>query len=993
MATPAAPTQESHAEASTLTIGIVGMTCASCALRIEKGLGRLEGVKDVRVNFGTEKATVSFLPGTVDPGRIVEKVEDVGYRAITSTVRLRALHAVPADQMAAVVEQLERMPGVTRARADVSAQEWVIAYLPQTVMPADIRRHLRDQGYAAEDVSEQRDAAAEARAREIRGWLARFVVGAVFSLPLAVWLLLGRAGPAALANDWLQLGLATVVQAYVGGFYYRDSYHNLKNRNANMSVLVALGTSAAYGLSVGLVLAGAPHMLYFDDSAIVLTLVSLGKLIEARAKGATSNAMKQLIGLKPRDAHVVVDGVERDLPVDDVEAGALVVVRPGEQIPVDGVVTSGTSRVDESMLTGEPLPVPKAAGDLVVGATVNQTGMLRVKATKVGRDTALSQIVAAVEAAQAEKAPVEALADRISGIFVPVVMGVALVTFGTWLIATGHLAAAILPAVTVLVVACPCALGLATPTAVTAGVGVGAKRGILIRGGEFLEQAARIDTVVFDKTGTLTKGKPAVASVRALNRARGGEDAVLTLAAAVEAFSEHPLGRAIVEAARDRGHTIPLATDFEAEPGRGVRATVSGRRVLVGSRRALREAGIADGGLDVHPESPASLVYVAVDEALAGVIALADPLKETAQEAVDALMRDGIRVHLLSGDAGPAVQAVAQQLGIPAERVTAEVLPTQKGAVVAQLMAEGRRVAMVGDGINDAPALATAHLGIAIGTGTDVAMAAAGITLMSGDVRGVAAGLRLARRTMGKIRQNLFWAMIYNVILIPVAALGWLLPALSGGAMAVSSILVTGNSALLNGVNPYRGLTRTEERWVAEEESADAAVPATATVVDPVCGMTVPVGDEAGRWTYKGGTYYFCARGCLEEFQDDPERFLRGGRIVMSDATRKTAVDPVCGMTVTIGEEAGQWTHEGQPYYFCAKSCLEEFRADPDRFLSGAKDGAPPTAVDPVCGMTVMRESAAARLDYGGTTYLFCGTGCLQKFVANPDAYVGGHAH
>ncbi len=980
---------------TSVQIGIVGMTCASCALRIEKGLSRLEGVDGVRVNFGTEKATVRFDAKAVDPSRIVAKIQDVGYKAITSTMRLRAVEPWSEAKAAEAQSIIAAMPGIVTVRFEATSDLLVAQYLPDTVGSADVRRALKDHGLTTEDVGQEKDALHEARAHEIRGWLRRFMVGAVVSLPLAIGLVSRIAGHPILMNPWLQWGLATIVQAYVGGFYYVDSFHNLKNRNANMSVLVALGTSAAYVLSAGLTLAGSRHVLYFDDAALVLTLVSLGKYIEARAKGASSSAMKELMGLSPKEAHVVVDGVETSMAVDDIEPGMELVVRPGEKIPIDAVVTGGRSRVDESMLTGEPVPVSKAVGDEVVGATLNQTGMLRIKALKVGRDTALAQIVASVESAQAQKAPVEGLADRIAGIFVPVVLVIAVVTFAVWALVTGNVIHAILPAVTVLVVACPCALGLATPTAVTAGVGVGARRGILIRGGEYLEAAAGINAVVFDKTGTITRGRPSVSEVRAVGGGEGDGSRVLQWAAAVERFSEHPFGQALVEAARDRGLPVPEASDFDATVGRGVSGLVDGHRIQVGNVRALADDGVVSEALEETARAweadGQSVVYVAVDGQVVGAAAISDAIKDTAAEAVRALQHDGLAVYLLTGDNRRVAEAVARRVGIPDGHVRAEVLPEAKGAAVARLQREGRRVGMVGDGINDAPALATADLGIAIGTGTDVAMAAAGITLMSGDVRGVAGGLRLARKTLGKIRQNLFWAFIYNVILIPVAAVGWLAPVFSGAAMAMSSILVTSNSALLNRVNPYAGLTETEARWAATDgvDADGADADASATASDPVCGMTVRVGDAAGRFTYQGETYYFCAKSCLEEFREDPERFLKGERIEMAEAEAGTAVDPVCGMTVKIGQEAARHTHEGITYYFCARSCHEEFQADPERFLkrSGGDTEAIRTAVDPVCGMTVMRESAAARLDWEGTTYLFCGSGCLKAFVADPDAY------
>jgi Cu+-exporting ATPase len=929
-----------------IQVGISGMTCASCALRIEKGVARLSGVSGVHVNFGTEKATVTFDPEAVDLGEIVEKIQDVGYKAITDTMRLKTVEPLLDPVVALLSPRIRRLPGVIRARYETSSSSWVITYLPETIAPGDVRRRLKEWGYPTEDLSAQRDAAEDARQREIRQWLVRFIVGAVFSLPLAVWLLSRIAGHPVLTNPWLQGALATVVQAYVGGFYYVDAYHNLKNRNANMSVLVAMGTTAAYVLSVGLVLAGARRETYFDDSAIVLTLITLGKYIEARAKRATSTAIKQLIGLAPRDAHALIDGAERDIPLDEVEPGMELVVRPGERIPTDGVVVSGRSQVDESMLTGEPLPLTKQAGDAVVGATLNQTGTLRIKATKVGRDTALAQIVAVVEAAQAQKAPIEGLADRVSAIFVPIVIAAAVVTFGLWWIITGQTLNALLAAVAVLVVACPCALGLATPTAITAGVGVGAKRGLLIRGGEYLEAAARIDTVVVDKTGTVTRGKPALTDIQLSGHPDVPDPtALLTWAAAVEAPSEHPLGRAVVDAARDRGVSILPAADFRADPGRGVSARVAGHTVLVGSRRALEDAGISVATLaddaELLEQDGKTPLYVAVDGGLAGLVAVADPIKDTAFEALQALARDGMAVYLLTGDSRRVAEAVARQVGLDPDHVWAEVLPQEKAEVVKALRQQGRRVAMVGDGINDAPALATADLGIAIGTGTDVAIAASGITLMSGDLRGVPAALRLSQRTMAKIRQNLFWAFFYNVILIPVAAVGWLAPILSGGAMAVSSILVTGNSALLNRFNPFAGLTHTEERW-AEDLAGEFDTPpietgSAATATDPVCGMTVTVGQEAGRWTHDGVTYYFCARSCLEEFREHPDRFLQGERQPMDADTVATARDPVCGMMVTVGQEAGRTVYRGHPYYFCNPQCLKEFEADPARYVKVAQ--------------------------------------------------------
>ncbi len=928
-----------------VNVGISGMTCASCALRIEKGVGRLEGIRDARINFGTEKATVVFDPRRVDLGEIMDKIQDIGYKAVSDTMRLTATGQLSDEEAEEVARRLCALAGMVKVRYEASSSSWVATYLPETIRPQEVRRLLREWGYPTVDLGEQRDAVQEAHQREIRGWLIRFVVGTAFSVPLAVWLVSSILGHPVLSDPWLQLGLATVVQGYVGGFYYVDSYHNLKNRNANMSVLVAMGTSAAYVLSAILVLTGSRHATYFDDSAIVLTLITLGKYIESSAKGATSSALKQMMGLAPRDAHAIVDGEEKDIPVDEVDPGFELVVRPGEKIPTDGVVVSGHSMVDESMLTGEPLPVEKLPGAPVVGATLNQTGVLRMKATKVGRDTALAQIVAVVEDAQARKAPIEGLADRISGIFVPIVIAVAVVTFVVWWLVSGDPMTAVLPAVAVLVVACPCALGLATPTAITAGVGVGARRGLLVRGGEHLEVAARIDTVVLDKTGTVTRGKPSVTDVvLAPQSTAKDENELLALAASVEAASEHPLGRAVVAAARERRLALPRVREFRAEPGKGVTALVGDREVTVGSPLALTEAGVATDAVGPVAEQFESEgktpLYVAADGRLVGIVAVSDTVKDTAVEAIANLQGDGIQVYLLTGDTRRVAQAVARQVGIPDDRVWAQVLPAQKADRVRELRDQGRRVAMVGDGINDAPALATADLGIAIGTGTDVAMASAGMTLMSGDLRGVPAALRLSQRTMRKIRQNLFWALFYNVVLIPVAAVGWLAPVLSGAAMAVSSIFVTGNSALLNRYNPLSGLNRTEEVWARELAAEEERLPektspagGAESAVDPVCKMTVTVGEEAGSVEHGGVTYRFCSDACVREFREDPERYLRGEEAAaMPEAA--TAVDPVCKMTVTVGEEAGSVEYDGVTYRFCSDACRERFDRDPTRFVA-----------------------------------------------------------
>jgi len=724
---------------------ITGMTCAACANRIEKGLSRLPGVTSAAVNLAMETARVEYAPGAVTVEDIVRKVEQLGYRAIPK---------------------------------------------------------------------EERKEGADHRRQEIVRQMVRFAVSAALSLPL-LWAMAGHFAwasfipvPAWLVNPWVQLALAAPVQFAIGGPFYVGAWKALRNRSANMDVLVALGTSAAFLYSLFLTLEWAAaeeahHApdLYYETSAMLITLIVLGKLLEALAKGRSSEAIRSLMGLRAKTALVIRGGEEIRIPAEEVAVGDLVIVRPGEKIPVDGIVEEGVSAVDESMLTGESIPVEKRSGDAVIGATVNGNGMLRVRATKVGRDTALAQIIRVVEEAQGSKAPIQRVADAISGIFVPIVVGIALLTFLVWYFAArpGEFAVALRNAIAVLVIACPCALGLATPTSIMAGSGRAAELGILFRGGEHLELTHRIDTVVLDKTGTVTKGRPELTDVIA---AMPDEAAFLRLAGAAEKPSEHPLAEAIVSGIAARGIELPAAEAFEAIPGYGVRAVVDGKEVLAGSRRLLARYGVsterAEEAMARLEEAGKTAMLVAVDRAYAGIVAAADTIKETSRDAVARLRKMGLEVVMITGDNERTARAIARQAGI--DRVLAEVLPEGKAEEVRKLQAEGRKVAMVGDGINDAPALATADIGMAIGTGADVAMEAADVTLMRGDLNGIADAILMSRLTMRNIRQNLFWALAYNSLGIPVAAAGLLAPWVAGAAMALSSVSVVLNALRLQRV-------------------------------------------------------------------------------------------------------------------------------------------------------------------------------------------------
>ncbi|MBG9492163.1 heavy metal translocating P-type ATPase [Bacillus thuringiensis] len=792
---------------------ISGMTCAACANRIEKGLKKVEGVHEANVNFALEKTKIMYDPTKTNPQQFKEKVESLGYGIVSDKAEFTVSGMTCAACANRVEKRLNKLDGVNKATVNFALESATVDFNPDEVNVNEMKSAITKLGYKLEVKPDDQDASTDHRLQEIERQKKKFIISFILSFPL-LWAMVSHFSftsfiylPDMLMNPWVQLALATPVQFIIGGQFYVGAYKALRNKSANMDVLVALGTSAAYFYSVYLSIqsiGSSEHMtdLYFETSAVLITLIILGKLFEAKAKGRSSEAIKKLMGLQAKTATVVRDGTEIKILIEEVVAGDIVYVKPGEKIPVDGEIVEGKSAIDESMLTGESIPVDKSIGDVVIGSTINKNGFLKVKATKVGRDTALAQIIKVVEEAQGSKAPIQRVADQISGIFVPVVVVIAIITFAVWMIfvTPGDFGGALEKMIAVLVIACPCTLGLATPTSIMAGSGRSAEYGILFKGGEHLEATHRLDTVILDKTGTVTNGKPVLTDIIVADGFH--EEEILRLVGAAEKNSEHPLAEAIVEGIKEKKIDIPSSETFEAIPGFGIESVVEGKQLLIGTRRLMKKFNIdieeVSKSMEELEREGKTAMLIAIDKEYAGIVAVADTVKDTSKAAIARLKKMGLDVVMITGDNTQTAQAIAKQVGI--DHVIAEVLPEGKAEEVKKLQANGKKVAMVGDGINDAPALATANIGMAIGTGTDVAMEAADITLIRGDLNSIADAIFMSKMTIRNIKQNLFWALAYNALGIPIAALGFLAPWVAGAAMAFSSVSVVLNALRLQRV-------------------------------------------------------------------------------------------------------------------------------------------------------------------------------------------------
>jgi len=804
-----------------ITLPVAGMHCANCAMSIERGVKKLDGVKDAIVNFASEQAVISFDPEILTLKDLVDQIHSSGFTVAVTKIEL-SITGMSCANCAANIESAlyKKTTGIISASVNFATERLTAEYIAGVTSVNDIVSVIQKAGYSAispDEVIEGEDAEQALRNAEIKDQTQKLVFGVICALPLFILSMardfnfIGLWSHAPWVN-WFFCALATPVQFYTGWDFYKGGIKSLKNRSANMDVLVAMGSSAAYFYSLAvLILPALGGHVYFETSAVIITLIKLGKMLESRTKGKTGGAIRKLMGMRPKIATIIQDGVEKEIQITRVQKGDTIIVRPGERIPVDGVILEGKSSLDESMLTGEPLPVDKSAGDRVVGGTINGEGLLKFHAVAIGKETVLAQIIRLVQDAQGSKAPIQSLADRVAAIFVPIVIAIAFATFLLWWAITGEFVPAMIRLVAVLVIACPCALGLATPTAIMAGTGKGAEKGILFKKSEALETATKLDTIVLDKTGTITMGKPAVVDIFSFDPGFADQDQLLKLAASIEKGSEHPIGKAVVKNAQTKSIDLWEPENFKAWGGFGVEAMIQGKSVKLGKPEWFRDTGIniekAEDKIDQLQSQGKTVMLVVQEKELSGLIALSDTLKPESKAAIEQLQNQNLKVIMLTGDNLKTARVIASKVNI--DEIFAGVRPEEKSSKIKQLQKQGKKTGMVGDGINDAPALAQADVGFAIGTGTDVAIEAGDIILSSGSLTGVSRAIRLSSATMKTVKQNLFWAFCYNIVLIPVAAgilqpfdvfpvfLRQLHPILAAFSMSLSSISVVANSLRL----------------------------------------------------------------------------------------------------------------------------------------------------------------------------------------------------
>ncbi len=929
-------------------IKLGGMTCASCAFKIETKLKNLEGVNTSVVNFANEEATVEYNPNLTGYKRFNDAIRDLGYKATLDKIDIKVTDAISESKFEELILNVKKIKGIYDVRGNFSASKLFIEFNELEIDENDVYTKVKDFGYKIEKAASSVDKEIEAHKKEMKYRLRILIISAIFSSIIApismiyMDILMMESFEINLLLFFLAIGNYIVA----GSFFLKGAYKSLKNKSTNMDVLVALGTTTALGYSILTTFFIHGHTFY-EAMSLILTFLLIGKYFEQKTKGQTSEAIKKLIGLQPKTATLFKDGKEIEIPLEEIEVGDVLIVRPGEKIPVDGKVIDGKTKIDESMITGESRYVKKEVGSDVIGATVNQTGLIHVTAEKIGKDTLLFQIINFVKDAQTRKAAKQKLADKISNYFVPIVVLIAIGAFLYWyLIAGVGLETSLLVFTSVVVISCPCALGLAIPTAIMVGTGKGAENGILLKGGDSLENINKIDTIVFDKTGTLTVGKPKVSEIFTEKDLKGhgyDEKELLFYAGSAEMGSEHSLARAVIEEANQKGLTLETPAEFDAIPGKGIITKIKGKRIIIGNEKLISDNNIALDGFtekfNEFQQQGITTIIVSIDKVIGGIIGISDKIKDQAPYTLKKLKEMGLDIYMITGDNKQTAFSIGKQLGLDEKYILSEVLPNDKALNIQKLQQskEHRTVGMVGDGINDAPALAQADVSIAIGSGTDVAIETADIVLMRGDLRNVVAAINLSKKTYKKMITNLFWAFIYNLIGIPIAAgllfyiTGTFLPPyLAAVFMATSSVSVVTNALLLKRYEPKTEQQLEEERLLLEED-----------VMDPICGMKL-IPSRSIEYEYSDKKYYFCSPSCEAEFKRNPEKYKNFDNtnpklMQMQTNVELLVTDPVCGMKGKP-EEWIEHEYNGKKYYFCSQSCVAEFKANPEKYLIVKKE-------------------------------------------------------